>query len=93
MTPAARKYKQEAQSAVWEKERLERELKRMQEDKQKEKDKDKQRWDAIVYCENCQTVNSVLMPPGVLVSSISCIICKTPGTQHLVRSVNCERTK
>lgn len=91
MTPAAKRYKQQAEEAERQKRNAERELNRLRE---AEKERLNKRWDAIVYCENCMEVTSVSVPRSEgMVSNSGCAICGSRAKQHLVRKVNCGKTQ
>jgi hypothetical protein len=88
MTEATKKYKEQAEQAIRDKERLEYDLKRMQEAEKKRLEESKKRYSAIVYCTNCMEVNSVSIPAGVTITEGDCVTCRVRGTQRLVKKVN-----
>lgn len=89
MTPAAKKYKYQAEQATLEKNRMEIELKRLQDAEKKRAEESKKRYSATVYCTNCMEVNSVSIPAGVSITEGDCVTCRVRGTQRMVRKVNC----
>lgn len=61
------------------------ELERMKEEEWKRKEGLKKRWNATVYCENCQHVSDVSIPPDVKLTEGDCIVCRVRGMLKLVR--------
>jgi len=91
MTPAAKKYKKELESAKWARESAERELKRMKDQKAKEEEEKKKRWSATLYCAHCLEVTDASCPPGLNLEDLDCLVCRVRGYLHLVRKVRGEK--
>lgn len=52
------------------------------------KEEKKKRYSAIVYCENCLEVSSVLIPPGVKIDEGDCTVCRVRNKLKIVKKVN-----
>lgn len=89
MTPAAKKYKQEAEEQSRARDMAERKLRILEAAEKKRAEDSKKRYSATVYCTNCMQVNSVSIPPGVSIEEGDCVTCRVRNCQKLVVKVNC----
>ena len=62
-----------------------RELTEAREKLKKIEERKKESWSMTVYCSNCQFVNNILVPPGVLMSEGDCVHCRVRGKLFLVQ--------
>lgn len=93
MTPLARQLKAEVEELKRANNAANRDRDAVKSELDALKETKKKNWDAIIYCENCQEVNLVSIPPsGMALKDGDCVTCRHRGGIHLVRKVNCDRT-